>query len=205
MVATPSVTSSSTGESVMAASQSVRRRGSARRTGRLPAAAGSPRSRTARPPAAGPVRRQQLVGQARVGEEELAPLVHQLEAGRERRLVVVVRRPRGAGRPARSARDQPADVRRAAARRGPRRRPARASNRSARAVTRCGAGRPRRPSAELGAAGSGLTQTSVGQRGVAEEGQAGAQPAARRPRVGRRVDERSRCQRPSHVAACRVR
>src|SRR3954466_10569857 len=89
MVATPSATSRSTGWAVMPRSLSGAQAacdeavGARLEPGRL---AGEQRGGVA----TGPVRGQQRVRQAGVGEEELPPLVDQVEAGRERRLVLVL-------------------------------------------------------------------------------------------------------------------
>ena len=89
MVATPSVRSRSTGASDMPAVCQASR--GSRATKR--SAPGAEAVRLAREQLsgrrAGPVARQQLLGQARIGEQELPPFVHEVEARRERRLVVV--------------------------------------------------------------------------------------------------------------------
>src|SRR5689334_14053429 len=85
IVVTPSVWSTSTG-SVMAGRLVQAPRDEPVRGGLEPVGlAGEHRRRLASRPVAG----EQLVGQPRVGEEELPPLVHQVEAGGERRLVGV--------------------------------------------------------------------------------------------------------------------
>src|SRR3954451_6861240 len=89
MVATPAVTSSSTGESVMPRSLS-----GPQAPGDEPVGAGLEAVRLGGEQLGrvvpGPVVGQQRLGQPRVGEQELAPLVDQVEAGGEGRLVLVV-------------------------------------------------------------------------------------------------------------------
>ena len=190
MVATPSATSSSTagrrighGRSLADGSGAEAAGDEAVRSGLEPGRlASANRSAAARP---GQSSGSSAVGQAGVGEEELAPLVHEVEAGRERRLVLVVVGVRGAGRPGRR--------RSSATRRTPCAGASRSqapvgagSNRSARAVRARGAG-PLEDRRELGAR-EGADPDVVGQLGVADEGQVGAEPGAGGP-AGGRVDE----------------
>ena len=94
MVATPSATSSRTGEASVGHARRLShgRPGSGPRTGR---SAGFSRVGLAGEQLgsrlAGPVAREQLGRQPGVVEQELAPLVHEPEPGRERRLVLVGR------------------------------------------------------------------------------------------------------------------
>ena len=168
-----------------------------------PARAGSPRRGTG-PPPPGPASRSgsRSVGQAGVGEEELAPLVHEVEARGERRLVLVARGGRARCRRAGRRPRQPLGVRRrrATARsHAPGGRPARRSPRP-----RCAANRrPARAPPARTSRGHGLTQTPgrVARRSP-RNAELGAQPGRGRCGPGARRRTRAASGRPT--PACPV-
>ena len=152
-VATPSVTSYSTGVAHVGLRAVVvewltEGPGSCRRTARPRAAAGRPRRRSTPPPLARPRLGQQHPRQGGVGEQELAPLVDQLAADRER--LLGARRPVGlrrdaAGVGSQRLYDRARPSRSQACRTSARGSPSwRARNRSARTSSRPAARRARR-------------------------------------------------------------
>ena len=186
MVATPASTSSRTGsvevcEEDMAAVCPIRRtRGSGPRRPPRPGPAGRPRAGSSRWPGR-PAQSsgQQLVRQPRVGEEELAPLVHQVEAGGERRLLgVLVRGEVGLEVGGRLV--QPRGVLRPDARRGPT--PASGasggSKSSARAVVAVAPARRASRRGRRGPTGS-PTPGRPGRRSPGTAGRAAPRPARR--------------------------